>query len=121
MFHPAFTAPPGNGTLSASFEAFLVNASTGAAVPGVDSAPFTLTWTVVPDGRPALILELAKAQSILVAWPAAATNYVLESADTLPSSAWTLVTNAPVWQEGKPTVLQDANVAMKFFRLRRAP
>ncbi len=79
MFHPGVTAPPGTNTYAATFEAFLVNTSTGVEVPGSSTGPFTLNWTTVPDGRPALNI----AQKMVIAWPATATNCVLECADTL--------------------------------------
>jgi len=113
MFHPCVTAPPGTNTYSATFEAFLIDASTGLEVPNSSTGPFTLNWTSLPDGRPALAI----AQKIAIAWPAAATNYVLEYADTLPCSNWTRVTNAPVMLDGQPAVLLDASELRRFFRM----
>jgi hypothetical protein len=117
MFHPGFTAPPGTGMASATFEAFLVDSGTGLAVPGANTGPFTLNWTVVPDGRPDLDIALR----LVIAWPAAATNYVLESADTLPSGQWTLVETAPVIVDGQSAVVLESGAAKKFYRMRLAP
>lgn len=52
MFHPGFTAPPGTGSYTATFEAFLANTETGAPIDGGSTGPFTLNWTLVPDGGP---------------------------------------------------------------------
>jgi hypothetical protein len=117
MFHPGFAAPPGTGTYTATFEAFLVDTTTGLPVPGADTEPFVFNWTDVPDGRPALSL----AAKVVLAWPASATNYVLEAADALPASIWTQVTNAPVLLDGQPAVVLDPWQARKFYRMRFGP
>jgi hypothetical protein len=117
MFHPGITAPPGSDNYSATFEAYLVNNTTGFEVAGSSTGPFTLNWTSVPDGRPALAL----AQKIAVSWPPATTNWVLETADTLPCANWTTVTNEPVLLDGRPAVLLDPSGVGKFFRMRLAP
>ncbi len=117
MFHPCVTAPPGTDTYEATFEAFLVNTETGVEVPNSSTGPFTLNWTSLPDGRPALNI----AQKIVIAWPATATNYVLECADMLPCSNWARVTNAPVMVDGQPAVVLDAKDGKRFFRMSVAP
>jgi len=117
MFHPGFTAPPGNGTYAATFEAFLVDTATGLPVTGANTGPFVFNWTDVPDGRPVLNV----AAKVVLAWPASATNYVLEAADTLPASTWTSVTNIPVLLDGQPAVVLDPCQAQKFFRMRLGP
>ena len=117
MFHPCVTAPPGTNSYAATFEAFLVNTNTGVALPHSSTGPFTLNWTTVPDGRPALNI----AQKMVIAWPATVTNGVLECADTLPCSNWTRVTNAPVMLDGQPAVILDANGGNRFFRMSVAP
>jgi hypothetical protein len=117
MFHPGFAAPPGSGTYTATFEAFLVDTATGLPVPGAGTAPFVFSWTDVPDGRPALSV----AAKVVLAWPASATNYVLEAADTLTASTWTPVTNAPVLLDGQPTVVLDPCQARRFVRMRLGP
>ncbi len=116
MFHPGITAPPGTNSYSAVFEAFLVNTNIGVAVPGSSSGSFTLNWTSMPDGRPALNIG----HRIVIAWPASATNCVLESTDSLPASTWTSVTNSPVMLDGQSAVLLDPCEARKFFRMRTA-
>jgi hypothetical protein len=117
MFHPCAAAPPGATSLTATFEAYLLNTATGAEVPGSTSEPFVFNWTNVSDGRPTLSL----APKIVVSWPISTTNWVLETADTPTASNWTLVTNAPVTLDGQPAVVLDGSAANRFFRMRVAP
>ena len=117
MFHPGVTAPPGTNPISATFEAFLVDTSTGREVPGSGTGSFVLNFTNVSDGRPVVNLTA----KIVVAWPASASHWVLEATDNVPSSHWTLITNAPVTLDGQLVVLLEGSAARKFFRLRRAP
>jgi hypothetical protein len=117
MFHPGFTAPPGTGAYTATFEAFLVNTNTGVPVPGGNTGPFVLNWTDVPDGRP----TLCAGPNVVLSWPATATNYVLEAADSLSASNWTRVTNVPVPVDGQSRVVLAPCEARKFFRMRLGP
>jgi hypothetical protein len=117
MFHPGFTAPPGTNTYTATFEAFLMDTSTGQPVPGANTGPFVFNWTDVPDGRP----TLCAGPNMVISWPASATNYVLEAADSLPSSTWTQVTNKVELQGEQCSVCLNHCEARKFFRMRRGP
>jgi hypothetical protein len=117
MFHPGVTAPPGTNQLMATFEAYLVDTNSNTEVPGSSTGPLVFKFTNVSDGRPTLTL----AQMIVVAWPSTATDWVLESADTVQSSAWTAVTNTPVLVDGQPAVVLDGGAGRKFFRMRRSP
>ena len=117
MFHPCVTAPPGTNAYAATFEAFLVNTNTGVAIPDSGTGSFVLNWTSVPDGRPTVDI----AARMVIAWPADAMNWALESADTVPSANWTPVTNAPVAIDGNPCVVIDGSTGNKFFRMRRLP
>lgn len=117
MFHPGFTAPPGTQSYTATFEAFLLDTATGQPVPGANTGPFVFNWTDVPDGRPTLCAR----PNAVIAWPASATNYVLEAADTFSASNWTLVTNAPVREGDQWTVALTPCEPCRFFRMRRGP
>jgi len=118
MFHPCFTAAPGTNALTAEFEAFLVNASTGQEIAGSSSGPFTFNFNNQSDGRPALNL----APKIVVGWPATTTaNWVLESAPTPNATSWTLVTNTPVALDGQTAVVLDDDAAQQYFRMRHVP
>ena len=117
MFHPCFTAPPGTNIYSARFQLFLVEVAPGVEVPASASASFDLFWTSVPDGRPALQIG----QKLVIDWPAGSGNYVLEAADSLPASSWTLVASTPVIVNARLSVILEAPAAAKFYRLRAQP
>lgn len=118
MWHPVVAAPAGTNSYTATFEVYLVNTTTGQAVPNSSSGPLTFNWTNVPDGRPALTL----AQKIIVAWPSVTTtNWVLESAVTVNAVSWNAVTNVPVTVDGQPSVLLDRNATQQYFRMRFVP
>lgn len=117
MFHPAFTAPSGTNTYTATFEAYLVNTTTGAEVPNSSTGPFVFNWTNEPDGRP----SLAIGQRIVIYWPTTATNYVLEGTDSLTGGTWTHVTNAPVLLDGQSAVVLSPGETRTFFRMKLAP
>jgi hypothetical protein len=116
MFHPAVTAAPGTNSYLAEFEAFLIDTTTGAEVPGSSTGPFELTWTNVADGRPSLAIGL----KVVIGCPAQA-EWVLEAADGLGAAAWVTVTNTPVLLEGQSSFILNATDARKFYRMRRQP
>ena len=117
MFHPGVTAPPGSNALTATFEAFLVDTSSGQEIPGSGSGPLLFTWTNIADGRPTLDIRV----SVVVAWPPTTSGYVLESADTASAAAWTTITNTPVTLDGQPAVVLESGSTARFFRMRKAP
>jgi hypothetical protein len=114
MFHPGVTAPAGTNTYTATFEAFLIDTTTGQPIDGANSGPFDLNWTSMPDGRPTLCLS----PKVVLAWTSSTTNYVLEAASDLAGSEWKPVTNAPVLLDGQPTVVLDPGEARRYFRMR---
>ena len=75
-----------------------------------------LTWTNTPDGRPPLNVGL----KVVITWPGTATNWVLETADTLSSTNWMIVTNAPTVVDGQRAVVPDSN-PQGFYRMRLMP
>jgi len=118
MFHPAFAAPPGTNLLTATFEVYLLDSTTGLAVPNSSSGPLVFDWTNVPDGRPTLNLT----QKIVVGWPAStATDWILESASSPNATAWTTVTNSPVTVDGQPCVVLEGSAAQEYYRMRYVP
>lgn len=114
MFHPVFAAPPGTNTFTATFEAYLLDTTTGLEVAGSSSGPLVFKWTDVPDGRPNLNIG----SRVVVFWPTAATNWSLEGTASLPSGTWTAVTNAPVALEGQLAVVLDPGDMRRFFRMK---
>lgn len=117
MFHPTFAAAPGTNGYVATFDAYLADSGTGAEIPNTSTGPFTLTWTSVPDGRPALNIT----SKVLLTWPVSGGNWVLEAADSLPAVDWTPVAATPISVEGQPTVILEPAAASKVYRLRKAP
>jgi hypothetical protein len=118
MFHPAFTAPPSTNNLTATFEAYLLDATTGLEVPNSSSGPLVFNWTNVSDGRPSLTL----AQKVVVGWAATTSvNWILESAPAANATTWTEVTNVPVTVDGQPCVVLEGNTAQQYFRMRYVP
>jgi len=118
MFHPAVTAPPGTNGITATFEVYLLDTTTGLPVPNSSSARLVLDWTNLSDGRPALGI----AQKVVVAWSAATTtNWVLEAASSAHATTWTFVTNTPVIMDGEPCAILDSDAAQQYFRMRYFP
>ena len=117
MFHPGVAAPAGTNSYSATFDAVLRDNASGAEIAGSGSAPFVLNWTSIEDGRPTLNAGLR----VVIAWPASATNWVLEAADALSPTNWAAVTNAPVILEGQMSVVAPTNCSRMFYRMRPAP
>lgn len=115
MFHPAVTAPAVNCTHSANFEAFAVDLITGLQVSSIAPAGFTLTWSDVASGRPTLQLG----PDLVLAWPGAATNYVLEASSSPMSGNWQVVTNTPILNSGRYTLPLGSTNPAQFYRLRR--
>jgi hypothetical protein len=118
MFHPVVAAPPGANALTATFEIYLMDTTTGQPVANSSSGPLTFDWTNVTDGRPTLSL----APKIVVNWPAATTtNWVLESAVSVNATTWNAVTNLTVTVDGEPSVILDQAAAQQYFRMRFVP
>jgi hypothetical protein len=116
MFHPAFAAPPGTNGYAATFEAYLVDTTTGQEIADSATGPMHLQWTSVPDGRPDLMAGMA----YLVDWDGEQTNYVLEAATSLDAASWSAVTNAPVMMDGrKAVIMRPEESGGRYFRLRR--
>lgn len=117
MFHPAVTAPAVDGELSATFDAYLGDAATGAPVAGTTTPPFVLRFTSVSDGRPALVI----AQKVAISWAVTPGQWVLETANAPTGAAWTRLTETPVTLDGRPTVLLEPAAVRRFYRLTQVP
>ena len=111
------SAPPAAATYRATFDAYLADATTGTELPGTSTGPFELTWTSVPDGRPMLSI----ARKLVVSWPAASGNYVLESADSASAATWSVVPETVSNLGGNLTVLVEPAAAARVYRLRQVP
>lgn len=117
MWHIGVTAPPSTNSYSASFEIFVMDTNTGQAVPNSSSGPFTLAWTCVTDGRPALSLTHPMPQQVQLCWPNTATNWSLVSAPAVSAANWQTVTNAPTPIAGFFQVTLPAPNQNQFYRL----
>lgn len=118
MWHIGVTAPPGTNIYAAAFEIFVMNTSTGQAVPNSSSGPFELEWTCVPDGRPSLSLTNSAPQQVQLRWPTSATNWSLVSANATTASHWQAVTNTPATIAESFQVTLPATNQNQFFRLK---
>lgn len=121
MWHPAVTAPARTNTLSATFDAYLVDTGTALEVPGSHSGPFDLHWTVASDGRPQLSVALNATNGVVLSWPLASGNWTLVSAPEASSTVWMSVTNASVSEEGITTVILAPSATQRYFRLKSSP
>jgi hypothetical protein len=120
MFHPVFAAAPGTNELTARFEAFLADAETGAEVPGSGTGEFTLTWTNLPEMRPALSVEVPEPGRVTLSWAAGAAGYELQSADAA-GGAWSGVSEPGTADGDRRSVTLESAGAARLFRLRSAP
>ena len=118
MFHPCFTAPAGTNSCAATFQAYLLDTTTGLEVPDSASSVVTFNWTSVSDGRPALGLG----QRLVMFYPGSTTtNWSLEGTDALSGGTWSSVTNAPMSLEGQAAVVLEPGEPRKFFRMKYTP
>lgn len=117
MFHPGVAAPPGPDGITATFEAYLVNTTTGERIPDTGSGVLEFKFTNVPDGRP----ELAMESKLAISWPPQTANYLLEQAETVDAAEWTIVPETPFTIESRPTVLVAPSAAAMYYRLRLVP
>lgn len=118
MWHIGVSAPPGTNNYSATFEIFVMNTASGQPVANSSSGPFTLNWTCVPDGRPTLAISNSVPGSVLLRWPASATNWALVTAATPATWNWQPVTNPPVVLNSELRVTLPATNLNQYYRLK---
>jgi hypothetical protein len=70
-----------------------------------------------PQPRPQLTINLIT-NKVVLSWPAAITNYALESTAVLAPAQWSSVTNVPTVSGGTRSVTLDIGDVSNFFRLR---
>jgi hypothetical protein len=121
MWHVGITAPPGTHNYSATFEVYVVNATTGQEVPGSSSGPFVLQWTSVSDGRPQLSITAQGTDEILLSWPASATNWTLVTSTNIGSGNWTPMNAEQVVFTGPTSADLKRQAIQQFYRLHRNP
>jgi len=96
-------------------------------IGGNDIANKTSGTALSPHGiaatlsvAPAPLLDIS--QKVFVAWPSGtATNWVLESASSMNTNDWSIVTNTPVVVDGQPGVVLDRSGSERYFRFIYVP
>jgi hypothetical protein len=73
----------------------------------------------VQEVAPSAAAVLGITMNPVITWPGSLANYQLQSRDSLISTNWTLVTNAPVLLNGQNTVILNPTAAQKFYRLQQ--
>ena len=73
----------------------------------------------VQEIAPSASAVLSIAMNPVITWPGSLANYQLQSRDSLTSTNWTPVTNAPVLVNGQNTVILNPTAAQKFYRLQQ--
>ena len=88
------------------------NASSG-------SAGFSLIMGYSLPAVPALSIRLEPDSQVVISWPASATGFFLEAAESLLSSNWHMLTNTPGIVGDQYAVTNSAAGEMRFFRLKK--
>jgi hypothetical protein len=73
----------------------------------------------VQEVAPSASAVLGITMNPVITWPGSLANYQLQSRDSLISTNWTLVTNAPMLLNGQNTVILNPTAAQKFYRLQQ--
>lgn len=58
-------------------------------------------------------------ETVILSWPASATNYFLEAATSMPALSWDSVTNTPTVTTNERNVQLPLTGNAQFFRLRQ--
>jgi hypothetical protein len=109
-----------NQLFTATYHLYVGDAA-GNPVPGYGDTTTTWRWqgpavAVVPTPGIA-----RAAGQIVISWTPTVTNLALVAADSLTTTNWTDVTNAPFSLNGKTAVFLDPSANQKFFRLQLTP
>jgi hypothetical protein len=73
----------------------------------------------VQEIEPSAPAALTIATKPVISWPGSLSNYQLQCRDSLSSTHWAPVTNAPVQVNGQNTVILEPTAAQQFYRLQR--
>lgn len=80
--------------------------------------PASATLTIVDDDVPPALTILSSAGAVVISWPTQATGFALASSPVLPSSNWTVLSNATV-QGTNFTVTNSMTSSNQFYRLQQ--
>ena len=78
-----------------------------------------VTHITDPDTAPPKLQIARAAQNVTLSWPVGATNYVLETATSLPALSWATVTNTPTVTTYERSVQLPVMGNAQFFRLKK--
>jgi hypothetical protein len=109
-----------NQLFTAAYHLYVGDAA-GNPVPGYGDTTTTWRWqgpTVAVVPTPGIARTNAQ---IVISWPPTVTNLTLVAADSLTTTNWTAVTNAPFPLNGKTAVILDTSASQAFFRLQLTP
>ena len=119
---PALTVPidlrdvNGTSVLDAAGRAWVgLAAGTGGAYEAHD----ILSWSLTLAPGPLLSITRLGSSQVRISWPTSAPGYNLETATSLPASAWTTVTDSPAVVGDSFLLDLDSTAAAGFFRLRK--
>ena len=87
--------------------------------PGPQQTALLDTSLFVQEIDPSALADLTIAMKPVITWPGSLSNYELQSRDSLTSTNWTVVTNAPVLVNGQNAVILDPTAVQSFYRLQR--
>jgi hypothetical protein len=82
-----------------------------------DSEPFTLNFTQFQPYR--IFLSQTSPRQVTLSWPTNATDWALETASSMTSTNWAVVTNAPGISGANFALDFDTAAPQQFFRLHR--
>lgn len=106
------------GTLSVSDEMFQVVLSNPGTSAIITRDTATVTIKDTPPAPPRILVRPNGNGGIILSWPAARTDCVLEKADNTIGSVWTAVGTAPLIVGDQCTYTELASESKYFFRLR---
>jgi hypothetical protein len=108
------------GTNSGAYPVSLTDQPVRRQVSNPNASPLATTYVngaITVNPRPSLILQRT-GQSLTLAWPLWATNYVLEKAESLtPPAAWTILGDTPIRTNNQNLVTLPLSGTGGFFRL----
>lgn len=119
---PALTVPidlrdvNGTSVLDAAGRAWV---GLAAGTGGAHEAHDILSWSLTPAPGPRLSITRLGSSQVRISWPASAPGYNLETATSLPASAWTTVNDSPAVVGDSFLLDLDSTAAAGFFRLRK--
>jgi hypothetical protein len=119
-----FTIDGGGGTSTGGV--YQVSGTIGQPDAGkMSGGSYTLDggfWGIIAavqtPGAPVLRVQITATNTVLIAWPAAASGFSLQQNTAVGSTNWIGVTNIPVISGGENQVIVPSQPGSKFYRLK---